>query len=146
MNIMQQACKQVMGFEPFYQKFIRRMTINDRAESTCKNYGRSLANLAFHFNAVPTALTLEQIEEYLYFVKEKTETGSDNSFKFTIAALRFVFRMEGLDEIRLQLPAIRKKRKLPVVLSKQQLSAMMNIPYSLHFYMDAACVAGKCVM
>ena len=125
---MQQACKQVMGFEPFYQKFIRRMAINDRAESTCKNYGRSLANLAFHFNAVPTTLTLEQIEEYLYFVKEKTEIGSDNNFKFTIAALRFVFRMEGLDEIRLQLPSIRKKRKLPVVLSKQEMAAMMNIP------------------
>ena len=128
MTIIQQACQQVMGFEPFYQKFLRRMSINDRAESTCKNYARTLAVLALHYNAIPTTLTLEQIEEYLYLVRQQSETGSDNYFKFTIASLRFVFRMEGLDEIRLQLPSIRKKRKLPVVLSKQEMTAMMNIP------------------
>lgn len=128
MTIIQQACEQVPGFEPFYQKFIRRMTINDRAESTRRNYGRSLAHLALHLNTLPTTLTLEQIEDYLYFVKEKTEMRSDNTFKFTIAALRFVFRMEGMDELRLQLPTIRRKRKLPVVLSKQEMAAMMNIP------------------
>jgi site-specific recombinase XerD len=128
MTIIQQACQQVMGFEPFYQKFLRRMNINDRAESTCKNYARMLAVLALHYNTIPTTLTLDQIEEYLYLVRQKSETGSDNNFKFTIASLRFVFRMEGLDEIRLQLPSIRKKRKLPVVLSKQEMTAMMNIP------------------
>jgi integrase/recombinase XerD len=128
MNITQQACQQVIGFEPFYQKFLRRMNINDRAESTCKNYARTLAVLALHYNAIPTTLTLDQIEEYLYLVRQKSETGSDNNFKFTIASLRFAFRMEGLDEIRLQLPSIRKKRKLPVVLSKQEMAAMMNIP------------------
>lgn len=142
MTLIQQACEQVKDFDAFYQKFLRRMVIYDRAESTCKNYARSLAALALHYHCIPTALSLNQIEEYLYLVKQKAETGSDNYFKFTIASLRFVFRMEGLDEIRLQLPSIRKKRKLPVVLSKQEMAAMMNIPCLLRHRVMIALLYG----
>ena len=128
MTIVQSACDQVPGFEAFYQKFLRRMSINDRAESTCKNYGRSLASIALHFKCIPTLLKLDDIEDYLFIVKQQSEFGSDNTMKFTICALRFVFRMEGLDELRLKLPVIKRRRKLPVVLSKDEITAMMNIP------------------
>lgn len=128
MTIIQQACQAVPGFDPFYQKFLRKMAINDRAESTCKSYGRSLAALALHFNCLPTVLTLDQIEEYLFFVKQKYHEESGNYFKFVVCALRFAFRMEGLNELRISLPVIRKRKKLPVVLSKQEMAAMMNIP------------------
>jgi site-specific recombinase XerD len=104
------------------------MAINDRAESTSKNYARSLANLALHYKCIPTKLSLNEIEEYLFSIKPQSDNCSESNFKFTIASLRFVFRMEGMDELRLQLPVIRKKRKLPVVLSKQEMSAMMNSP------------------
>ena len=128
MTIVQQACEQVKGFEALYQKFIRRMTINDRAESTCTNYARSLATIALYYNCLPTEMSLDQIEEYLYLAKQSHHGSSDNFFKFLICSLRFVFRMEGLDELRLKLPVIKRKRKLPVVLSKEEMTAMMNIP------------------
>jgi integrase/recombinase XerD len=128
MTIVQKARNTVEGFNTFYQKFLRRMTINDRAESTCKSYGRSLAAAALHFNCLPTQLNLDQVEEYLYQLKAQYAEASDNGFKFTICALRVAFRMEGLEELRLQLPSIRKRKKLPVVLSKQEMTAMMNIP------------------
>lgn len=104
------------------------MTINDRAESTCSSYGRSLAAIALYFNSLPTNLNLGQVEEYLYLLKGKYGETSDHCFKFTICALRVAFKMEGLDELRLQLPSIRKRKKLPVVLSKEEMTAMMNIP------------------
>ena len=128
MTIVQQACQAVPGFEIFHQKFLRRMSINDRAESTCKSYGRSLAAIALHFKCLPTILELDEIEEYLYIAKQRSETSSDNYFKFAICSLRFAFRMEGLDELRLKLPVIKRRRKLPVVLSKEEIAAMMNIP------------------
>lgn len=128
MTIVQNACNTVEGFNAFYQKYLRRMTINDRAESTCSSYGRSLAAIAQHFNCIPTTLNLGQVEEYLYLLKGKYGEDADSSFKFMICALRFAFKMEGLDELRLQLPSIRKRKKLPVVLSKQEMTAMMNIP------------------
>lgn len=128
MTIVQQACLDVPGFEPFYQKFLRRMSINNRANSTCFNYGRSLASIALYFKRLPTSLALDEIEEYLYIVKNRVENVSENFFKFTIYSLRFAFRMEGMDELRLKLPVIKRTKKLPVVLSKEEMTAMMNIP------------------
>lgn len=128
MTITEKACTEVDKFEVFYQKFLRRMFVYDRANSTSTSYGRSLAALALHYNKLPTALSISEIEEYLYLIKQLSENRSDNNFKFTVASLRFVFRMEGLDELCLKLPVIRKIRKLPVVLSKQEMTAMMNIP------------------
>ena len=128
MTIVQLACKDVPGFEALYQKFLRRMSINDRAISTYNNYGRNLAALALHYKCMPTSLTLDEIEEYLYLLKQQSENGSLNTLKFTICALKFVFRMEGMDELRIQLPVIRNRRKLPVVLSKEEVASMMNIP------------------
>jgi site-specific recombinase XerD len=128
MTITENACLTVPGFTDFYQKFLRRMAIYDRAKSTSTSYGRSQAALALHYNKLPTTLSISEVEEYLYLVKQLSENRSENNFKFTVASLRFVFKMEGLDELRLQLPAIRKIKKLPVVLSKQEMTAMMNIP------------------
>lgn len=128
MTILQQACLTVPGYEAFHKKFLRRITIHDRAVSTSNNYGRSLAAIAIHFNRLPTMLTLDEVEEYLYLAKQRYTGDSDNYFKFAICSLRFVFRMEGLDELRLKLPSIRRRRKLPVVLSKEEVTAMMNIP------------------
>lgn len=119
MTILQQASQNVPGFAPFYQKFLQRMTIYDRAKSTTASYGRSLASLALHFNRVPTELTPEQIEEYLYTIRQRYTGGSDNCFKFSIYSLRFVFRQEGMDELRIKLPPIKRSKKLPVVLSKE---------------------------
>jgi hypothetical protein len=63
MTIVQNACNTVEGFTPFYQKFLRRMTITDRAQSTCSSYGRSLAVIALHFNSLPVILNLNQVED-----------------------------------------------------------------------------------
>ncbi len=142
MTIVQTACKDVPGFETFYQKFLRRMSINDRAESTCKNYGRSLGSIALHFKCIPTVLKLDDIEEYLFIVKNRSEHGSDIAMKFAICALRFVYRMEGLDELRLKLPVIKRRRKLPVVLSKEEMTAMMNIPCLLRHRVMIALLYG----
>lgn len=128
MTIVQNACATVPGFADFYKKFVRQMTIKDRAESTWTNYGRSLACLSLHYNCLPTLLSLDQIEEYLYLIKQKNAEGSDSPFKFMICALRFAYRMEGMKELPFKLPAIRRRKKLPVVLSKQEMAALMNIP------------------
>lgn len=131
MTIVQSACAEVSGFEALYQKFLRRMSIIDRAISTCNNYGRCLAAIALFYMRLPTALTLDEIEEYLFIVKQKAANGSLNTMKFTIYALKFVFKMEGMDELSIKLPVINTRRKLPVVLSKEEVTAMMNIPCQL---------------
>ncbi len=131
MTITQQACEEVPGFDVFYQNFLRRIVINDMSESARHNYGRNLARIALYYKKVPISLQQEEIEDYLYYLKQNGEFNSDNTFKFTIASLRFVFRMEGMDELRLKLPSIRSRKKLPVVLSREEVTAMMQIPFLL---------------
>jgi len=73
------------------------------SESILQNYGRSLAKMALHFNCDPTSLSLEQVEDYLLYLKEK-HTPSQSYFKHTIYGLRFAFRLQGKAALALKLP------------------------------------------
>lgn len=107
------------------------MTIDDKARSTRTNYCRYLAALANFYHQLPTELSLDQVEEYLYAKLNTQPNPSLNFFKFTIYGLRYACKVMGKDEFRLQLPAIRRERKLPLVLSKSEMTAMMNSPHNL---------------
>lgn len=128
MTQVQKACSEIYGYEELHKKFIRKMTINDRSQSTIKSYSASLAKMALFCKAVPTSMALDEIEEYLFTLKQNTSNSSDNAFKFAVCALRFVLRMEGRDELRVKLPVIRKYRNLPFVLSKEEVKKMINVP------------------
>lgn len=141
MTIVQNASQSVPDFAAFFQKFLQRMTIHDRARSTISNYGRSLAALALHYNQLPTTLAFGEIEDYLFLLKQKNPE-SDNAFKMLVCALRFVFRQEGLDGSRLKLPPIRRSRRLPIVLSREEVKAIMTIPNSLRHRVIIALLYG----
>jgi len=131
MTILNQAIQQVPGFESLYQKIYRRMRIEDLSNSTCTNYTRCLAHLALHYKTVPTDLTIEQVEEYLLSLMHNDREDLQTAFKFAIYGLRYACKVEGKDALKIQLPSIRKYRKLPVVLSKSEMTLMLNKPYHL---------------
>lgn len=128
MTITQQARTNVPGFEQFYQKLCRQMSIHDRANSTMVSYARNLARMALYFNCVPTEVSRDEVDDYLYKERQTFSEGLSQGFKFTIFSLRFACRMEGKVEFAMRLPAITRQRKLPVVLSKSEVAAMLNKP------------------
>ena len=99
-----------------------------RGESTLRNYSHHLAKLAVHFNRIPTALDADQVNDYLYLVKQQHKTPSDSYFKFTVYALRFAYRMEGLKDKRIELPSIKRDKRLPVVLSREEVKRLLKAP------------------
>ena len=99
-----------------------------RGESTLRNYSHHLAKLALHFNRIPTALDPDQVNDYLYMVKQQHNTPSDSFFKFTVYALRFAYRMEGLKDKRIELPSIKRDKRLPVVLSQAEVRRLLKAP------------------
>lgn len=99
-----------------------------RGESTLRNYSHHLAKLAVHFNRIPTALDPDQVNDYLYLVKQQHKTPSDSYFKFTVYALRFAYRMEGLKDKRIELPSIKRDKRLPVVLSREEVKRLLKAP------------------
>jgi site-specific recombinase XerD len=124
------ACTQVAGFQELYYRLERKIVLSGRSMGTLKDYGRQIAQVALHFNRLPTELDSEQLQDYLYLVKS-TRAPSDSFFKHAVYGLRFVLRLEGLDERVVELPELRRDKKLPVVLSKQEVKALLIAPVLL---------------
>lgn len=87
--------------------------------------------MALHFNCLPSELEADQIDDYLYLMQQEHNTPSDSYFKHTVYGLRFVFRMYGLKEKRIELPSIKHEKKLPVVLSKEEVRRLLKAPQLL---------------
>lgn len=122
---MAEACAKVAGFKELYERFERRMHTSGRSASTLINYSRYISKIALHFNCLPTELSDDQVEDYLHSLLRHS-TPSESYFKHTIYGLRFLFRLEGLKEKRIALPSIQKEKKLPVVLSRQEMKGIIK--------------------
>ena len=99
-----------------------------KSTSTLRSYSTHLAKLALHFNQVPTDVDPDQINDYLYLVKQEHNTPSDSYFKFTVYGLRFAYRILGMKDKRIELPEIKRSKKLPVVLSQEEVRRLLKAP------------------
>jgi integrase/recombinase XerD len=124
-TIVAQACAKISGFEQLYKEMERSININGKSKSTLTNYGRQLAHLALHFNCLPTELDKEQVLDYLHHVKSKGSP-SATFFKFTVYGMRYACKMRGLSYQQFHLPTIDRQDKLPVVLSQQEVRALLK--------------------
>jgi len=108
------------------QRLQRNVSILGRSESTFKNYSRHIAAMAIHFQCLPTELDPEQVKDYLYGLQKQSQTPSQSYFKHTVYGLRFLLKTEGLPYEHLHLPSIARAEKLPVILSRQEIWAMLH--------------------
>ncbi|MDQ3073933.1 MAG: tyrosine-type recombinase/integrase [Bacteroidota bacterium] len=77
---------------------------------------------------MPTELDPDQVNDYLYLVQQEHNTPSQSYFKFTVYGLRYVYRMYGMKDKRIELPSIKKDKRLPVVLSKEEVRRILTAP------------------
>lgn len=109
-------------------KFAKRLSVLGRAPSTCKSYTRHLSMLALHYDCLPTELDEDQITDYLHLLQHKHNTPSDSYFKHTVYGLRMLCKVEGIKPADIGLPSIKKSKRLPSVLSKAEMWALINAP------------------
>ena len=102
------------------------MSILGRSESTYRNYAQHVAAIALHFGKIPTELDVEQVQEYLYMLQKHSKTPSQTYFKHTVYGLRFMLKSEGLPYEFLHLPSIKHEKKLPTVLSKEEVWRLLK--------------------
>lgn len=129
-TIVEQAQEKVPGFKEAYSKFIERVTIDQSSRSLITNYGRNLASLALHYGRVPHAISVDEINSYLYAICVD-EKQSASYFKQTVYGLRHWFKLFGLEEQALKMPVIKSPQTLPVVLSKEECKALFKAPRTL---------------
>lgn len=107
-------------------RFERTVSVLGRSKSTFENYARHVAAISLYYGKIPTILDQEQIHEYLFYLQKKSKTPSQTYFKHTVYGLRFLLKSEGLPYEYLHLPQIKQEKRLPVVLSKQEVWAMLR--------------------
>ena len=71
-------------------------------------------------------LDSEQVHDYLFYLQKKSKTPSQTYFKHCVYGLRFLLKSEGLPYEYVRLPSIKHEKKLPVVLSKEEVWAMLQ--------------------
>lgn len=125
-----QAKDLVPGFREAFSRFEERVVLDRLSKSLITNYGRNIAHLALHFGRLPHELSIEEINAYLYR-KSVHEGFSESYFKQTVFGMRFWFRLFGKDEQALKLPVIKKEKKLPEVLSKEECKELFKAPRTL---------------
>lgn len=118
-------------FNELYSKLKRHIEITGKSQSTLTNYGRCLARMALHFKCNPLELDKEQVLDYLHYLKTGSSTPSSSYFKHTVYGLSFAYKVMGLASKGISLPALKFPKKLPVVLSQQEIRTLLKTPHLL---------------
>ena len=101
------------------------MSVMGLSPKTFESYGRHIAAISLHFGRTPLELEADEVMEYLYELQNRSRTPSQTYFKHTVYSLRFLLKNEGLPYEHLTLPPIKREKKLPDVLSKEEVWRML---------------------
>ena len=126
-TIYSNSCNKAEGFKSMAEEFKRKLIINGKSKSTHENYLRQMAKLSIYYLRTPLQLEVDEMEEYLYSLIING-TDAQSSFKHLVYGLRKLYRLFGMEELELALPKINRSKKLPIVMSKQEVKLLLNAP------------------
>lgn len=107
-------------------RMIRDMRIRNYAATTIAKYVSKVAAFASHFGRSPDVLGPEEIRRYqVWLVEEKMASWTD--LNQTVCALRFLYTvtLDGQVDVA-RIPFPRKERRLPEVLSRDEVAALFD--------------------
>jgi len=109
------------------QRMVEDMQIRDLAVGTQQVYVRQVSLFARHFHKSPELLGPEQIRSYQIHLTNEKKLDT-NTIIVAMSALRFLYKITlkrnwSLDEA---IPAPKKPRKLPVILSPEEVLHFLN--------------------
>ena len=123
---VERAKQEVPDFTDLLSRFERNLSILGRSQRTFECYSRNVASISLYFGKIPTQLEHDQVHDYLFMLQKRSVSPSQTYFKHTVYGLRSLLKSEGLPYSFLQLPEIKSDKKLPVVLSKQEVWKMLT--------------------
>ena len=105
---------------------IREMRIRNYSPRSINTYVSVISHLAQHFNTSPEQLTVDQVKDYLHY-KIKNRSCSVSLVNQTISALKILYQdILGMQWEDLKIKRPRKEKKLPVILSRQEVDAVIS--------------------
>jgi site-specific recombinase XerD len=112
---------------PLRQRTLEEMQIRNLSPETQRSYLGHISLFARHFGKSPELLGPDEIRAYqVYLVREKQLSAS--SIMVTVAALRFLYKVTLKRDWDIQevIPGCRKPQKLPVILSREEVSQFLS--------------------
>lgn len=109
---------------PLRRRMIEDMTIRGFTEKTQKQYIRHIKRFTAFFGRSPDQAGLEDIRRYQLHLATSGETPANQSV--TVSTLRFFFNVTlGRRDIGAFIPVRREQRRLPVVLSQEEVRRLL---------------------
>src|SRR5215471_21547285 len=127
------------AISPLRRRMIVDMTIRKLAPKTQASYIRAVRNFAIFLGRAPDQASAEDLRRYqLHLASSGISVPSQNA---TVTALRFFFAVTlGRGKLTERMPFVREPRKLPVVLSPEEVARFLEAAPDLK-YRAALCVA-----
>ena len=124
------ACNTIPEFTNICKVFTRKFLAAGKSNSCVQNYLLQISKLALYYNRSPLELTVDEIEDYIVFIREN-ESPSLSSLKHLVCGLRHIFEIFEKTDLRLKLPSVRAPFLLPVVFSKEEIKLILKTPKNL---------------
>jgi len=111
---------------PLRQRMLEDLQIRRYSPTTIRIYLRCIAEFAQHFGKPPDRLGAEHIRQYqLFLIQEKNV--SRPTFVQMVCALRFFYTHTLNRKISMErIPFPRRERKLPLILSREEVKALLE--------------------
>lgn len=110
----------------FKEKMIKQLTIHGLSERTQKIYLRCMEKFVKHFNMPPDTLSIDDINDYQYFLKNTLQV-KWSTFNQHICAIKFFYHKVLKKNWNMDfIPYNKKQKKLPEVLSKEEVLAILG--------------------
>jgi len=108
----------------FKDLMIKQMKLRGLTKRTIGNYLDCVKQFVKHYMKPPTELTLNDINDYLYYLKEERKLSGQTINAYS-SALRFLYlKTLNLPWDPSRFPSVKKRRKLPVILSKEEVEKL----------------------
>jgi site-specific recombinase XerD len=112
------------------QKMIRAMELKNLSNHSQRAYLSAVTGIARHYRRSPDKVTNKMIEDYLLYLKNE-KGNSPNSCSSVLTGLRFFYKNVMKKEISIGYSVRKIPRKLPTVLTKEQVWKITCAPENL---------------
>ena len=123
-----QAGELVPEYKILTEQFMRKYTIAGKSSSCIHNYLMQISKLVLYYQCSPLELSVDQLEEYLFYLRQKSDSPSQSSFKHLVYGLRSFYDIFKNEDLRISLPACKGTKTLPVVFSQHEVVELLRSP------------------
>ena len=112
------------------QKMLKRMQLRNLGQTSQRSYLAAVKGLTSYYRQSPDKITKEMIEDYLlYLINEKKR--APEGVAVVVSGLRFFYKHVLDDEQRSPAYGTRRVRKLPTVLTQEEVWQIINAPKNI---------------